>query len=62
MRGNPSFFSSVHSHVAVAPVSSPIRATCGACVQNVRAEIHPEDFQKRFDAAAAQREYCDIFE
>jgi hypothetical protein len=28
--GQPSLFSSVHSHVDVAPVSSPIRATCGA--------------------------------
>ena len=26
MTGNPSLFSSVHSHVAVAPVSSPMRA------------------------------------
>ena len=31
MTGNPSLFSSVQSHVAVAPVSSPTRATCGAC-------------------------------
>jgi len=31
MTGNPSFFNSVHSHVAVAPVSSPMRTTCGAC-------------------------------
>ena len=27
----PILFSSVHSHVDVAPVSSPTRATCGAC-------------------------------
>ena len=31
MTGSPILFSSVHSHVDVAPVSSPIRATCGAC-------------------------------
>ena len=31
MTGNPSLFSSVQSQVAVAPVSSPTRATCGAC-------------------------------
>src|SRR5713226_8322913 len=31
MTGNPILFSSVHSHVDVAPVSSPTRATCGAC-------------------------------
>src|SRR5262249_11165472 len=30
MTGNPSLFSSVQSHVAVGPVSSPIRTTCGA--------------------------------
>src|SRR5215467_1909098 len=29
MMGRPSLFSSVHSHVDVAPVSSPIRAKCG---------------------------------
>jgi hypothetical protein len=29
--GQPILLSSVHSHVDVAPVSSPIRATCGAC-------------------------------
>jgi hypothetical protein len=29
--GNPILFSSVHNHVDVAPVSSPIRTTCGAC-------------------------------
>src|SRR6266436_6449980 len=31
MTGSPILFSSVHSHVDVAPVSSPTRATCGAC-------------------------------
>jgi tripartite-type tricarboxylate transporter receptor subunit TctC len=31
MTGNPSLLSSVHSQVDVAPVSSPTRATCGAC-------------------------------
>jgi hypothetical protein len=31
MMGSPILFSSVQSHVAVAPVSSPTRATCGAC-------------------------------
>jgi hypothetical protein len=31
MTGNPSLFSSVHNHVEVAPVSSPIRTACGAC-------------------------------
>jgi len=30
MTGSLSLFNSVHSHVDVAPVSSPIRATCGA--------------------------------
>ncbi|WP_176721926.1 hypothetical protein [Bradyrhizobium sp. LMTR 3] len=30
MTGSPSLFNSVHSHVDVAPVSSPIRATYGA--------------------------------
>jgi hypothetical protein len=30
MTGSPSLFNSVHSHVDVAPVSSPTRATCGA--------------------------------
>jgi hypothetical protein len=30
MTGSPILFNSVHSHVDVAPVSSPIRATCGA--------------------------------
>ena len=31
MMGSPILFSSVQSHVAVGPVSSPIRMTCGAC-------------------------------
>ena len=31
MTGSPILFSSVHSHVDVAPVSSPTRAACGAC-------------------------------
>src|SRR5207245_3259054 len=31
MTGSPILFSSVHSQVDVGPVSSPIRATCGAC-------------------------------
>jgi hypothetical protein len=31
MTGNPSLLSSVHSHVDVAPASSPTRTTCGAC-------------------------------
>src|SRR6516164_3995702 len=31
MTGNPSLFNSVHSHVDVAPASSPTRVTCGAC-------------------------------
>src|SRR5206468_2821741 len=30
MTGSPTLFNSVHSHVDVAPVSSPTRATCGA--------------------------------
>jgi hypothetical protein len=30
MTGGSSLFNSVHSHVDVAPVLSPIRATCGA--------------------------------
>ena len=30
MTGSLILFNSVHSHVDVAPVSSPIRATCGA--------------------------------
>ena len=29
--GSPFLFSSVQSHIAVAPVSSPTRATCSAC-------------------------------
>jgi hypothetical protein len=29
--GNPILFSSVYNHVDVAPLSSPIRTTCGAC-------------------------------
>src|SRR5579863_3633002 len=31
MTGSPILLSSVHSHVDVAPVSSPILVTCGAC-------------------------------
>jgi hypothetical protein len=30
MTGNPNFFSSVQSHVDVAPLSKPMRITCGA--------------------------------